>query len=657
VAVRSQREAEHALEDQQQVLAERLLEALAVHLTAAPSRVPDDARLLERQQDFRRALDVALGAVPSVLEQLADGPQADEAAWAAVDELQRSLSALARTRLRRTEPLARIGDLRSLREALSDLHPGEEPELERAVLFFDMWADRRSAIRALDEGGTLVDAARRLEELLAAAGEELSPEAQAQVDAALAEVRQATDETADAVGQLARAAGGGPSPLEQAAASQAVKDLARRLEDALSRGDQAAARRLAGELAEAAGDLAGMAASLADPATQGDPELSAAVHEMRRQLERIVARQADLRDRTNELRESAQQGMAGEDRQRIEELFRELLALADEAVALEERGESALGGSPALTEHFARLEERTAVGLDLHRLETELARRQAGPTREERQRHDRLKARLMELMVADLLGGDDVEVLMRLAEQARENLGRLRQSLADRDIEGARRGARFALGRLEVLAEELGRALNGRFAEHAPPFQDAAARVAEILSRLDELERQVRAAVDRAMTGVQRGQLGGLGAEQLGLERAARDVAARLRELGADAPFLGSEVGQAVDEAAGHMRSSTNELAEGRAGESSEEQGEAHARLDDAQRSLSSRGRGGGRGHSRRADGRRGILVGEEVEIPDADAYRVPRAFREEILEAMRETPAPAGYEQQVREYYRRLVE
>ena len=45
------------------------------------------------------------------------------------------------------------------------------------------------------------------------------------------------------------------------------------------------------------------------------------------------------------------------------------------------------------------------------------------------------------------------------------------------------------------------------------------------------------------------------------------------------------------------------------------------------------------------------------MEIPDADAYRVPKEFREEILAAMRESAAPRGYEQQVREYYRRLIE
>ena len=47
----------------------------------------------------------------------------------------------------------------------------------------------------------------------------------------------------------------------------------------------------------------------------------------------------------------------------------------------------------------------------------------------------------------------------------------------------------------------------------------------------------------------------------------------------------------------------------------------------------------------------------EDVEIPDAEDYRVPKEFREEVLDAMREGAPPRGYEEQVREYYRRLVE
>ena len=45
----------------------------------------------------------------------------------------------------------------------------------------------------------------------------------------------------------------------------------------------------------------------------------------------------------------------------------------------------------------------------------------------------------------------------------------------------------------------------------------------------------------------------------------------------------------------------------------------------------------------------------KKIEIPGAKAFKAPKAFRQEILDAMNEK-APKGYEQQVKRYYRDLV-
>lgn len=659
VAVRSREEAEEVLDDLREVLAERLLATLAVLLVDAPPRLPEAADLVASYWRFAESLDSALDVVPAVLRQLEAGTEADLEAWSAVEDMEARLRSLRRTRRRRAEPAARAGDAGRLRLALEDLHPADVEELESAVLLFDMWADRRAAFRALDEGSALEDAARRVHEQLVAASEELAldEEQREALEAALAEVERASEATAESMRELSRAVPGArPTPADQAEARQALADRLQELRDALADGDLERAREIAEELRREADALSRMARSLADMAAMGDPELARRVREVLDQLRSLRRRQADLRDRTNQLRDAARDGVSAEDRQALDEMFRELIALTDEAIELEERGERAVGDSPELQGYFQRLEERARLGTRLAELDRSRESRPGGLTFEERHEYDRLRERLEDVLMAEHFTGGDVDALMRLAQHSREHLGRLRQTLAERDAAGARQPARLSLSQLQRLAGELAGAGEGRLERHAPPFQAAAARVAEVLDRLDELEARMRQASSEALTSAQREQLAELGALQAALEEEARALARRLRELGADAPFLQSGVGQPLGQAAGHMRGAEGRLEGGRPGEASEEQGEALARLREAAEALQpsegSRRRSGGD-----REGRTGTRLGDEVEIPDADAYRVPREFREEILEAMRESSAPDGYEQQVREYYRRLVE
>ncbi len=44
-----------------------------------------------------------------------------------------------------------------------------------------------------------------------------------------------------------------------------------------------------------------------------------------------------------------------------------------------------------------------------------------------------------------------------------------------------------------------------------------------------------------------------------------------------------------------------------------------------------------------------------KVDIPGADAFRPPREFRQDLMEAMKEK-APESYQQQVKRYYKGLV-
>ena len=426
---------------------------------------------------------------------------------------------------------------------------------------------------------------------------------------------------------------------------------------------------------ELASELSERVADLADAGASGDPELSAEVGQAEAELRRLRREQGDLRDETNSLRDDMRKALSPEDLQRAEEGFAELEKLAREAVDAHARGDEKLAGVDEVSSFFRTLEERDRLEARLRAvLESGTALTSDGA----RELQD-IQGMLARLQQADTLGAGQVESLMRSSMNARELLGRTRQVIADRDLGAARAPARWALDQLRGLREEL--SAGGTLSPARSDFTTAEARTSELLDRLEELENQLEQSAQQAMTSSQREQLGSLGQKQGQIQQRARSLAGKLRDLSADAPFLGDGVAGQVDEAGGFMDEATRGLFGRKPGPASEDQGEALSRLDQAADALSPTGnredggqpgRGGKKGGQPAAggrrpggrdageegrDGRRGRASRERVEIPDADDFKVPKEFREEILEAMRESSAPDGYAEQVREYYRRLVE
>jgi hypothetical protein len=54
-------------------------------------------------------------------------------------------------------------------------------------------------------------------------------------------------------------------------------------------------------------------------------------------------------------------------------------------------------------------------------------------------------------------------------------------------------------------------------------------------------------------------------------------------------------------------------------------------------------------------DGDRGVSL-EEVKIPTAEAHKVPKEFRQDILDSMKQG-LPQKYQELNKDYYRKLVE
>ena len=110
-------------------------------------------------------------------------------------------------------------------------------------------------------------------------------------------------------------------------------------------------------------------------------------------------------------------------------------------------------------------------------------------------------------------------------------------------------------------------------------------------------------------------------------------------------------VGQGVEGARQSMGESTRQLQRNAAGRGGEAAGEAAKQLDAARKQVSDARHGGD--NQDKSDGSN--QRDEPVRIPGADDSAAPRAFREELLDAMKRG-APKRFEEQVQRYYEELV-
>ena len=144
------------------------------------------------------------------------------------------------------------------------------------------------------------------------------------------------------------------------------------------------------------------------------------------------------------------------------------------------------------------------------------------------------------------------------------------------------------------------------------------------------------------MSAEQRARSGNLGKRQDSIEEKTRGLA---HELGSKGDFVPGAEGTVaeLEEIAGQMRQAGEDLQQGSAHEGAGRADEVAQRLAKLRQSMGQKPREGAR-ESR-----------EPVRIPEADATKAPREWRQELMEAMREK-APEKFRDEVRRYYEELV-
>jgi hypothetical protein len=243
------------------------------------------------------------------------------------------------------------------------------------------------------------------------------------------------------------------------------------------------------------------------------------------------------------------------------------------------------------------------------------------------------------------------------------------RALVGNDITDAQAAVSEALQASRALDRSLEERLRGQAGDNALPGKrahqaavDARALLEEVLRMLAELMPDLA----RMMSKGERADVEQSSALQGKLAERASRLAAEMQEIGESAPVFGPSHQQQIGRAAAEMREAAVELSRLDVRQARGSQREAVALLDELMQAMNEAaekagGRRGGlpmplaRGGDGLSRGGRGGAAHERVEIPDADAFQVPGAFRRDILDAMRES-VPERWAPAVKRYYEEIV-
>ncbi len=261
--------------------------------------------------------------------------------------------------------------------------------------------------------------------------------------------------------------------------------------------------------------------------------------------------------------------------------------------------------------------------------------------------------------------------------KSREALQDLEKSLKARDFDAALESVRKGLPSMQRLA--LGLEDDAQLAErfplspgqkgplelreagrHASQAMPPARKIKEELERLFPDPRSVLSQRDQQ-------KLEGFSQRQGELEKRAGALRQRLQELSERAPIFPPQSQALLGDAQGHMGRAAGELGQRNPQRGHGQQREALDALGRFRKGLeemaqNAKGQGGqgfpfpfAMGGEEGREGEEGELSHERVEIPGAEAYKVPDEFRRDILEAMKQG-APEPYKPELQRYYEELV-
>jgi hypothetical protein len=194
----------------------------------------------------------------------------------------------------------------------------------------------------------------------------------------------------------------------------------------------------------------------------------------------------------------------------------------------------------------------------------------------------------------------------------------------------------------------------------------------EISKKLGSLKRSIEKKGQSLLTDKEKAELNKLSKQEKSMSQQAKEMSDLFNKMNQDNPLLPPTLSQNMSRADRNLKNAGERLksqqvqrgidSENRALKSIQE---TQGLLNDIKNSGSQMSDQGNKetplrlGTGSRRDPRSGgspRMQKEQVHLPSEDQYKVPRAFREEILDAMKKQ-TPKNYERLVNEYYKELVQ
>ncbi len=260
----------------------------------------------------------------------------------------------------------------------------------------------------------------------------------------------------------------------------------------------------------------------------------------------------------------------------------------------------------------------------------------------EEEKVERLKQRLGAVPTSDPESALSEEI-----ERARESAKQMKRLFAERDLAEAKGEAERAAS-LDRAADDLGEPMEGRrgrrrggeaerekSADAVGEARAMAQEIADDLSKLLPKPGETMTPEQREQARQQAEKQGAIGNRT---DETAAEAARRLGKM----PGLEKAEGE-LKSAAGKMRQAAEMLKRSESKQASAAERDAADRLAKLRDSLQERSMGSSKEHH------------DPVRIPGADESAAPRAWRQELLDAMKEK-APERFRDEVRRYYEELV-
>ncbi len=630
--VRDREEERQALEDLQREIADALLDLLADHLELADdfeawrdqeTPEPDDLmhaqakqqQAAERAEQLSEQLDEALAKVQN-------DPYSTYETFADLQALQRNLDYLQQELMPQLEqsmrplqtPPASEAQKDQADEALEDVVEELErlsslaEDIANAEKFHDM---QQLTTKMMEQQNQLLAALDNMPEDFK--GGEIPPELQKLLDS----IDQMMQELANAISQMPQTMS--DEFLNQQLQNLPLNNMQQQLDEIrkkLAEGDIEGAKKLAEELLKTLSTMVASMQNMQQQARGGPMDaMSQQLQESVDTLSDLVRRQEDIVDETQ-----------GLDQETLQQLNR------------------------------AQQEAFEAMQRDLERELAELQRQMAQLSRRARQ-HPELDTNFQ-----------------RASRDAQKKLGQLQQHLQNHDMPQSRNALAGAQRQMDWMQRQI--------EQLQSQDQQLEQQVAQAQDRFSALRQQMQGLPNNRqamLTPEQRGQLGQLGQRQGAVGSETAQLQQAFDNLLPLMPFLPSETVNNLKQAVPLMQQAQGALNSRQSQQAIPPEQGALERLRNAQNSLqqamqqlSQRGQMMGQSmpmlrqagrlpmldQRPQVDQRQNGIAGASVrnfQLPDKEAYKVPRMFREDIMEALKEG-YPERYKELIEQYYRNIV-